>query len=92
MQNVIYISSAVLTWMHRDFTKYSFFSYCNLPVEDHAVVIIKRQISTEQREEQHPHTPHISLGVKHNLSSMFQWGFHSSVAVTHAPVNMITEP
>lgn len=52
--------------------KRQLFSYCNLPVEDHVVVIIKRQISTEQSEEQHPHTPHISLGEKHHLSSVFQ--------------------
>lgn len=37
--------------------------YGNLPVEDHAVLIIKRQVSTEQSEQQHSHTPHISLEV-----------------------------
>lgn len=42
--------------------------YCDLPVEDHAVVIIKGQVSTEQSEQQHSHTPHISLEVTHNAA------------------------
>lgn len=67
--------------------KRQLFSYCNLPVEDHAVVIIKRQISTEQSEEQHPHTPHISLGEKHHLRLCIPAG--NSAA--HAPVNTSTE-
>lgn len=41
-------------------------SYCNLPVKDHAVVIIKGEVSTEQSEQQHPHAPYISLEVTHN--------------------------
>lgn len=71
-------------------------SYCNLPVEDHAVVIIKRQVSAEQSEQQHPHTPHISLDVTHHTAifqlQVLQPGFHSSVAPSHAPANMIRTP
>lgn len=43
-------------------------SHCNLPVEDHAVVIIKGQVSAEQSEQQHSHTPHISLEVTHHTA------------------------
>ena len=34
----------------------------DLPVEDHAVVVVEGQVSTEEGEEQHPHAPHVSLG------------------------------
>lgn len=43
-------------------------SYRNLPVEGHAVLVIKRQVSTEQSEEEHTHTPNICLEVTHHTA------------------------
>lgn len=68
--------------------------YCNLSVEDHAVFIIKGQVSTEKSEQQYSHTPHISLEVTHHTFQLqvLKPGFHSSVALSHAPANIIRTP
>lgn len=62
-------------------------SYSNFPVEDHAVVVIEGQVSTEQSEQKHSHTPHISLEVTHHTAIFQLQGFHS-----HTPANMIKTP
>lgn len=56
-------------------------SYCNLPVEDHAVVVIKGQVSTEQSKQQHSHTPHVSLEVTHTHT-------HSSISASSVRVGI----